>query len=414
MWFIQILKLFVLFNLALLSCRSGSQDQENLTASANRISESRKEQGDILDKATPPRAKLISESAVGWKILKRRLGQDDWIDVSFVNADTGWIVSIKGDNLVPLGGNVFRTANGGKSWERVPLRLPDNSFISHIWLFDESRALVLIQTLGGEITKLQILETSNAGKTWKPGFSAAKTIASKIRFNDKGEGWVTGIRAEARYSYDRANVLLRTRDFGKSWEDVTPHSAIGDKNETISISPSGGDELADIYFDKGSSVFLLLKGGKVLYSSDSGDSWTIRSTIYLNREHSEGFSKLLETNDSSFVAMSGSNVPEGVWSSFTSFAGTEAKESTLAGTFLKDMDVSRSGEIVTCGLYNDFSGGPDGVIVVTKDLINWSLLHKESGDCKLGCSFNKMAKQGENGFIFVGSDGVILKASRAK
>ena len=245
-----------------------------------------------------------------------------------------------------------------------------------------------------------------------PPARLTNAVASKMLFNDKGEGWIIGIKGEAAYVYNRKNLALHTRDFGKTWLDVTPRLAVENKTNASSIVLFE-DVFTDIYLENNSQVISLSRDGKILHTIDHGFTWTILPRASIYDDYSLGFAKLIKTNESEFVAMIHANGPEGVWSSFTSIDGDEIKEiSVLEDIFISDINLRKSGEAIAGGLRNDFTKTSDGVILTTGDFVNWKVLYEESGNCKLGCKFNKMSQRGNNGYCFVGSDGIIVTMNR--
>lgn len=361
-------------------------------------------------------AKLSMDLSKDWRKSQRRLGSDDWIDVCFVNSNVGWIVSIKGDRIVPLGGSIFKTKDGGRTWTRIPLDVANHSYISNVSFIDESRGWLVVQTLGRSATRMQVFETSDGGETWTPGFSLDDAIAGKIAFNSQGTGWVIGIKAKAVYMHDQKNLVLYTRDFGKSWSDVTPKLATDDKGSgprTVLFEDVFTDILLE---DDSSQLTSISRDGKVSLTRDQGSTWKFLMELDVKEPNSQGFSKITKLNDGGFLAVSGADGPHGTWSSvITAYDDSIRTRSLLGRIVITDMQVHTSGDLIASGLQEkDLSENDEvvsAVIIGTKDFSDWKVLYETSGRCKLGCKFNKMARRGD-GYYFVGTDGLLLAMDR--
>jgi photosystem II stability/assembly factor-like uncharacterized protein len=357
-------------------------------------------------------AKLSKDLSKDWKKSQRRLGSDDWIDVCFVDSNIGWIVSIKGDRLVPLGGSIFKTEDGGRTWRRIPLKLANHSFISNVSFIDKSKGWLVVQTLGRDATKMQILETFDGGETWTSGFSLDDAIVSRMAFNRQGEGWVIGIKAKAVYMHDQKNLVLYTRDFGKSWLDVTPKSATEDKGNgptTVLFE----DVFTDIFLEDGSSrVTSLSRDGKISFTADQGSTWKLLTQLDIQERNSQGFFKMTKLNDGRFLAVSGADGPHGTWSSVTAVYGDGVrKTSLLSRIVITDMQLQVSGDVIASGLQEKDTSETgevvSAVILTTSDFSEWKILYEASGRCKFGCKLNKMSRRGD-GYYFVGTDGLLV------
>lgn len=362
----------------------------------------------------PQKASLVTGNSKDWKLSRRRIGRDDWIEVFFVDADIGWIAAIKGDTIVPSGGSLFKTADGGQSWIRLPLKLPASSFISLVRFVDRSRGWLIVQTINREATKIQVMETSDGGVTWTPGFSLAKAIVAKMLFDKNGEGWVIGIRAEAVYIPSQTNFVLHTRDFGKSWQDVTPKSATRDDTGTSPVPFE--DIFTDILLEDGSNLTAISRDGSISTTTDGGSTWKVLTKLDIREQHSRGFSRLMRLANNDFVAVSGSDGHHGVWSTFTRYEeGKERNSTSLGKIFVTDMGLDSSCGVIAAGLksnFDDESKAPTSALILsTRDFEEWELLFEVSSGCKFGCKFNKMSRRGD-GYCLVGSDGLIMTMDR--
>ncbi len=124
--------------------------------------------------------------------------------VYFVNASTGW--SAGGPN----GSAWFRTEDGGASWQEQPLPYPDQADVGqrrHLMPHfaadgQQGRVAVLTTTAAGQ--RRDVYVTNDGGATW---FQAADGLSP----HDDGFGW----RLDGA-----TNTLLRTQDDGRTWTAV--------------------------------------------------------------------------------------------------------------------------------------------------------------------------------------------------
>lgn len=379
---------------------------------------------DSLEKETdPPKlANLKDKTNQNWKITKQKLSNDDFIDAVFVDDDNGWIVSIKGDELIPEGGNIYKTNDGGKNWKKLQLKLQDESFISKIFFLDKLHGWIIIQTLDNEKrgieTQIQILETLNGGESWKPSFNQKNAFVSKITINEKGEGWIVGLKGKATYSGNADALALHTLDFGKTWIDVSPKFVIENK-ENPSQEILTSDSLADVFPINAETATILTKRGEILKTINGGKTW--QNVIQLiDEEYSFGFQRIEPLKDSDFLAISGASGPEGTWNLFTVFNESKIKDKfVLGGVFVESLAILSKNEFVACGFKNGLNetktkADSGNIVLFSKDLENWETIYKSSEGCNLGCGFNKIVKLSDNKLLVLGKNGFLILLTSKK
>lgn len=402
--------LFFINLLFIFSCSSNLQLSELSNTFDNKDLDSLDKQID-----SPKLANLKDKTNQNWKIAKQKLGNNDFIDAVFLDKNNGWIVSIKGDELIPEGGNIYKTNNGGKDWKKLPIKLPDESFISNIFFLDKLRGWVIIQTLDNEKrgidTQIQILETVNGGESWKLSYNQKNAFVSKITINEKGEGWIVGLKGKATYSGNADALALHTLDFGKTWIDISPKFVIENKvNPSQEILTS--DYLADVFPINKETATILTRRGEILRTTNEGITWQ-NVTQLIDEEYSHGFQKLEPLKESDFLAISGASGPEGTWNLFTVINENKVKSKfILGGVFVEDL-VTIDEEVIACGLKNGFNESKTeidrgNIILVSKDLENWETVYKNREGCDLGCGFNKIVKLSDNKLLVLGKNGSLI------
>ena len=186
----------------------------------------------------------------GGKILKTYDGGDTWMLRSSETSVQLESVTFTGDGArgVAVGqdGTILKTDDGGETW--VPrTRGASDDFES-------------VKFTGGGTTGWivgrngTILATRNGGATWKPRSSTTTNDLRSVTFAGDGvTGWVVG----------RSGTILKTVDGGVSWMSRTSNTE---------------DDLNSVTFTDDGTTGWAVGGrggrGRVLKTTDSGDSWT--------------------------------------------------------------------------------------------------------------------------------------------
>jgi photosystem II stability/assembly factor-like uncharacterized protein len=158
------------------------------------------------------------------KFLKTTNGGNNWLvgtppgltnysilDMKFVNKDTGWVCSDE-----DLGGGIFRTTNGGSSWQRQT-----GSFDAPIKLF------FLNSDTGWSLSTRTLYKTTNSGVNW----NLVSSFTSGLRglfFLNNDTGWIIqqGVGQ---------NGIKKTINGGVNWFVQSDPTPFGSVNEDIFI-----------------------------------------------------------------------------------------------------------------------------------------------------------------------------------
>lgn len=126
-------------------------------------------------------------------------------DLFFINGQNGWLVGSEG--------LVARTVDGGQTWSAVPT--PAKADLTSVFFINKQTGC----SGGHEST---ILCTKDGGATWKQasinGRSGSLLLAA-VAFSDETHGWAVGGTGEPRA---HANVVLTTDDGGQTWRAIDP------------------------------------------------------------------------------------------------------------------------------------------------------------------------------------------------
>lgn len=148
-----------------------------------------------------------SDAGATWTSRNRAVTNEYLTSVAFATPDAGWIAGIKG--------GIFRTTNGGASWERQ--NAGDTTWITDLQAIDQ-------QTAWAAGAK-GVFRTTDGGSNWQfvrlEGFPVDSVTYQDIRFFtgiraismvDRDHGWAAGIRG----------TVFRTTDGGQSWSPCAP------------------------------------------------------------------------------------------------------------------------------------------------------------------------------------------------
>jgi hypothetical protein len=98
----------------------------------------------------------------------------------FLDENVGWVVGI-----LPPGGIILKSTNGGSNWLPVSLGIISNNFVSDVYFVD---------TLTGWIVGENgiIIKTTDGGSSWEEQISGTNNTLHSIRFIDQNIGWAVG------------------------------------------------------------------------------------------------------------------------------------------------------------------------------------------------------------------------------
>jgi photosystem II stability/assembly factor-like uncharacterized protein len=223
-----------------------------------------------------------------WRSAARRPTEDTIRDIYFSDSLTGWIVCERDIYKLRTRDEartyLMKTADGGRTWQRVNLAEPDARLVravftegGHAWAFGEAGILYATRDgganwsrqksptryllLGGTFldrdrgwlvgARSTILQTYDGGETWRAGLVEARDVRfTAVSFVEPRIGWAVG--AEGR--------IFMTLDGGRTWH--------------AQKSPVQSD-LSDVKFLNASEGWAVGTDGVLLYTRNSGIRWTL-------------------------------------------------------------------------------------------------------------------------------------------
>jgi photosystem II stability/assembly factor-like uncharacterized protein len=133
---------------------------------------------------------------------------------------------INAQTVYALSGKLYKTFDGGKTWDSVEVSVPKNYRASEMCFTNINGGFVVTEngTGGMMITEYPVVMTSDGGKTWTLSEYLKDGGMSCIYFVNENIGWIAG-----------SQNIYKTIDGGKNW--------------SLEFSPSGGELFSkDIYF----------------------------------------------------------------------------------------------------------------------------------------------------------------------
>lgn len=180
----------------------------------------------------------------------------DYIDM--VDQAYGWCASKN---------KLFKTIDGGDSWQEMKLSIPQQAVINNIYLTNRSLGWVVLQKYGDGFDKYEdnyiwILKTIDGGETWNLTYEAKSIDTTHLTFTDESNGWLVG----AKYAGYKSSFILNTDNQGKTWNDVSP-------TYNKSFNKNNGLDIALQVVQNGDEATFVASKGVIIKTSDRGKTW---------------------------------------------------------------------------------------------------------------------------------------------
>lgn len=136
-----------------------------------------------------------NDGGLSWQISKENLIGGS--ELSIVNSETIYALCVK----------LYKTTNGGQSWDTISVPVPKNYMATNIFFKEENGWIVTWNGTGGTyITEFPILYTTDGGTTWSSS-NFLKDGGFRCAFFMNGKnGWAAGTQN-----------IYSTSDGGKNW-----------------------------------------------------------------------------------------------------------------------------------------------------------------------------------------------------
>jgi photosystem II stability/assembly factor-like uncharacterized protein len=297
----------------------------------------------------PLRVGLTEGNHQAVKVAESKISSGERFQAAqFVDARHGWARSNK---------SLYMTSDGGKNWEPIALNLsPDSNLSSFFFINDTKGWLTIVNRVNsahyGMSNSSRIMTSSDGGKSWTEQASFPDEVdLSCIRFLNVNDGIATGFRVIEAQPLSYELFAIRTDDGGKSWKNIA-------ENLALAIQDENGftyDFAHAIHWSSPSNLLLLTRGGKIVSSSDQGETWNLLVQFKDQRPEgfisSTGYRSLAISPEGNISVVAGAEGTEGFWGDFVS---KDKQDTWLSHELLlvpiRDAVFLSETEVVACGL----------------------------------------------------------------
>ncbi len=216
----------------------------------------------------------------------------------------GRMTSILNGFAVGGSGGIFRTTNGGLTWDTLGSRVTSVS-LSGTFMRNSQE----VWTVGGDLNHGEVLYSSNGGTTWIKRVASSQSWLRSITFGDSSTGWASG----------DGGAILKSMNGGSDWQvwpspttarlwkvlfkdashgwcagaGVILHTTDEGNNWGTYQVPSG-DDIQSIHFQDAQRGWAVggsvnNQRGVILHTTDGGVSWSIQYSELVNPFYSVAF-----------------------------------------------------------------------------------------------------------------------------
>jgi len=188
---------------------------------------------------------------------------DPSLSMSWVGTTHGWNIGTIGGTANPQGAAIYRTTNGGTSWDKMILSSDPDVMGIQIQFADVNNGWAL--TFNFNSGQASFLRTTDSGNNWAP-----QNGRGLFYFVDASNGWA--FAGSGAMGENPPYTIHRTTDGGDSWTEQYSDNSAGRFN---------GIRFSDI-----NNGWVVGENGKVLKTDNGGASWSIVTNSGINPDES--------------------------------------------------------------------------------------------------------------------------------
>ena len=354
--------------------------------------------------------RLVEGISSPWKVTTDRVNRNSELrDVQFTDVNTGWLSGGEG--------SLYKTIDGGKSWARVKVSSPQDSYVNSVYFINAKLGWVTVaktspNILNQQANQIWIMKTVDGGDNWIVQHTEKSVGVSRMIFVNEQEGWIVGIKTTQLRPIHQAHFVLHTNNQGLTWTDVSSNINRTAANKEGRVQ----DYASDIYALGSSKAVLLSLRGGIFKTDNGGESW--QEIAALPDEPEQTCVCRLGITEGGALWVSGgsdgregkrgmvaTHKSDGVWKRFTS---DEIYFSDAV--YLTDNQVIAIGSITSTMNVHKGRNNGEGIALYSADGgESWTIIYRNK-QIKL---INQLSVVDSNHIWAIGEDGLVVRLERS-
>jgi photosystem II stability/assembly factor-like uncharacterized protein len=184
---------------------------------------------------------------------------DPGVNLSFINASTGWVLKTFGSFESPLGAVVYKTTDGGATWNKKIISTTTGDVGFQLQFVDANTGWLLLYNFSTGIPTF--LKTTDGGTNWVP-----TNGAGIFSFVDVNNGWAYSSATQLP-----PYTIYKTTNGGTNWTPIATDNTAGEITKMKFIDLNNG--------------WIIGKNGKILKTLDGGVNWIPITTTGITSEY---------------------------------------------------------------------------------------------------------------------------------
>uniref|UniRef100_A0A7V3E6M3 Photosynthesis system II assembly factor Ycf48/Hcf136-like domain-containing protein n=1 Tax=Ignavibacterium album TaxID=591197 RepID=A0A7V3E6M3_9BACT len=184
---------------------------------------------------------------------------DPGINMSWAGVNNGWILFTLGGIDNPTGTILYKTTNGGVSWDRKIISSNVGDIGVEIQFTDANNGSLLYFNFNNGVASF--LRTTDGGNTWNN-----KPAAGIFFFVNNNIGWAYA--GSGQMGSDPPYIIYNSTDGGESWNEQFRDYTLG--------------QFSAMRFTDVNNGWIVGKNGKVLKTNNGGSNWTLITNSGVN------------------------------------------------------------------------------------------------------------------------------------
>jgi photosystem II stability/assembly factor-like uncharacterized protein len=306
-----------------------------------------------------------------WKSFESKVNTRETLyTISFADERTGLVAGARA---------VYKTADGGDTWEQVRLAIPKRLAVTNVSFTGPSTGWVLLGQAGYEYDKeqLRLLRTTDGGKTWRVQLKRDKVIWGSVSFPDQQNVWLAGNSTQNRQF--EVPLILHSSNQGEDWVDVS-----ADLLRVLPANKAGyRPRITNIAASSGVDATVSTSDGRVFVTDDGGHVWRKLEYKCVDDDNLRWPGTIMGLKGGSSLWMaSGADSIEGYWGNiFERQNDGSWVRYDLPNFALADAAYISESHVFAVGATLDRNRGRRSgtVLFSTDNGLTWAVVHKDDG-----------------------------------